>query len=236
MNAQMTDLTHKVDNLGAAMWNGTSIGPYGACGQMGHWSQDCKVGNQFSSHEDANFVSHDGRSNFNPYSNTYNPGWRSHPNFSWSNNQQQGSIGHHQPRQPPPQEPKSNLEDMFFKFITATDTRFQNQDARLQSQEASIRNIEVQIGQLVNMVSGRREGQLPSDTEKNSREQVNVIFVRNERAIGDEPPKEQVEEAQAKKEEESQEYTKGSPLRLNLDAIPSYIPYPKRILKANLDK
>ncbi|XP_022158836.1 uncharacterized protein LOC111025302 [Momordica charantia] len=23
--------------------------------------------------------------NFNPYSNTYNPGWRHHPNFSWSN-------------------------------------------------------------------------------------------------------------------------------------------------------
>ncbi|KAL0463364.1 UNVERIFIED_CONTAM: hypothetical protein Slati_0224000 [Sesamum latifolium] len=86
------------------------------------------------------------------------------------------------------------------------------------------------------MVSGRREGQLPSDTEKNPREQVNAIFVRNERAIGDEPPNEQVQEAQAQKEEESQEETKESPLKLNLDAIPPYIPYPKRILKANLDK
>ncbi|KAL0433398.1 UNVERIFIED_CONTAM: hypothetical protein Slati_2674100 [Sesamum latifolium] len=217
LSAQMTALTHKVDNLGVAMWNGAPIGPCGACGQMRHWSQDCKVGNQFSIHEDANFVSHDDRSNFNPYSNTYSLGWRSHPNFSWSNNQQQGPARPHQPRQPPPQEPKSNLEDMFSKFITATDTRFQNQDARLQSQEASIRNIEVQIRQLVSIVSGRKEGQLPSDTKKNSREQVNAIFVRNERAIGDERPKEQVEEAQAQKEEESQEKTKGSPLKLNLD-------------------
>ncbi|KAL0446361.1 UNVERIFIED_CONTAM: Retrovirus-related Pol polyprotein from transposon TNT 1-94 [Sesamum latifolium] len=40
--AQMIALTHKVDNLGAAMWNGAPIGPCGACGQMGHWSQDCK--------------------------------------------------------------------------------------------------------------------------------------------------------------------------------------------------
>ncbi|KAL0457625.1 UNVERIFIED_CONTAM: hypothetical protein Slati_0389700 [Sesamum latifolium] len=47
LSAQMTALTHKVDNLGAAMWNGAPIGPCGACGQMG--------------------------SNFNPYSNTYNP-------------------------------------------------------------------------------------------------------------------------------------------------------------------
>ena len=26
-----------------------------------------------------------------PYSNTYNPGWRNHPNFSWSNNQNTGN-------------------------------------------------------------------------------------------------------------------------------------------------
>ncbi|KAL0411765.1 UNVERIFIED_CONTAM: hypothetical protein Slati_3766200 [Sesamum latifolium] len=237
LSAQMNALTHKVDNLGAAMWNGAPMGPCGACGQMGHWSQDCQVGNLHIINEDANFVSHGGRSNFNPYSNTYNPGWRSHPNFSWSNNQQQGPAGHHQPRQvQPPQEKKSNIEDVLSKFITAADTRFQSQDARLQSQEASIRNIEVQIGQLVSIVSGRKEGQLPSDTDKNPREQVNAIFVRNERAVGDEPPKEQVKESQAKKEEESQEETKGSPLKLNLDAIPPYIPYPKRILKANLDK
>ncbi|KAL0443921.1 UNVERIFIED_CONTAM: hypothetical protein Slati_2114800 [Sesamum latifolium] len=208
LSAQMTALTHKVDNLGVAMLNDAPIGPCGACGQMGHWSQDCKVGNQFSIHEDANFVSHDGMSNFNPYSNTYNPGWRNHPIFSWSNNQQQGPVRPHQPRQPPPQEPKSNLEDIFFKFITATDTRFQNQDAQLQNQEALIRNIEVQIGQLVSIVSGRKDGQLPSDTKKNPREQVNAIFVRNERANGDKPPKEQVEEAQAKKKEESQEENK----------------------------
>ncbi|KAL0315950.1 UNVERIFIED_CONTAM: hypothetical protein Sradi_5473200 [Sesamum radiatum] len=191
LSAQMTTLTQKVDNLGAAMWNGAPIGPCGACGQMGHLSQDCKVGNQFFIHEDANFF-HGGRSTFNPHSSTYNPGWRSHPNLSWSNNQQQGPQGYHQPQQQDPQEKKNNLDDMLSKFITAVDTRFQNQDA-------SIRNLEVQIGQLVSIVSGRKEGQLPSDTEKNSREQVNAISVRNDRAIGSEAPKEQVEEVQAKK-------------------------------------
>ncbi|KAL0454827.1 UNVERIFIED_CONTAM: hypothetical protein Slati_0821900 [Sesamum latifolium] len=34
MNAQMTALTHKMDNLGAAIWNGAPMGPCGACGQM----------------------------------------------------------------------------------------------------------------------------------------------------------------------------------------------------------
>ncbi|KAL0433648.1 UNVERIFIED_CONTAM: hypothetical protein Slati_2699100 [Sesamum latifolium] len=126
------------------------MGPCGACGQMGYLSQDCQVGNSHIVNEDANFVSHSGRSNFNPYSNTYNPGWRSHPNFSWSNNQQQGPAGHHKPRQvQSPQEKKSNIEDVLSKFITAADTQLQSQDARLQSQEASIRNIEVQIEQLM---------------------------------------------------------------------------------------
>ncbi|KAL0455044.1 UNVERIFIED_CONTAM: hypothetical protein Slati_0843600 [Sesamum latifolium] len=54
--------------------------------------------------------------------------------------------------------------------------------------------------------------------------------------IGDEHPKEQVDEAQAEKEEEPQGEIRGSPPKLNLDAILPYIPYPSRILKANLDK
>ncbi|KAL0291435.1 UNVERIFIED_CONTAM: Retrovirus-related Pol polyprotein from transposon opus [Sesamum radiatum] len=228
LSAQITALTHRMDNLGAAILNGAPVGPCGACGQIGHSSQDCQVGNPSIVHEDANFVSNGGRSNFNPYSNTYNPGWRSHPNFSWSNNQQQGPARPVPPRQPPPQEPKSNLEEMFSKFITATDTRFQNQDA-------SIRNIEMQLGQLVSMVSGRREGQLPSDTEKNPKEQVNAVTLKNGKTLGEEPPRKQMEETPDQEKEELKEETKGSPLKLNVDTIPPY-PYPKRVLKANLDK
>ncbi|KAL0367598.1 UNVERIFIED_CONTAM: hypothetical protein Sradi_3649900 [Sesamum radiatum] len=192
MNAQMTALTHNVENFGAAMWNGAPNGPCGACGQIGHLSQDCQVGNPNIVNEVANFVSDGGRSNFNPYSNTYNSGWRSHPNFSWSNNHQQGLAEHHQPRQvQPPQEKKSNLEDMLSKFIAAADTQFQNQDASLQSQEASLQNLKVQMGQLVSIVAGRKEGPLPRDTEKNRKEQVNAITLKNGKTLGEEPLKEQ---------------------------------------------
>ncbi|KAL0406342.1 UNVERIFIED_CONTAM: hypothetical protein Slati_3948100 [Sesamum latifolium] len=65
---------------------------------------------------------------------------------------------------------------------------------------------------------------------QNSREQVNAIFVRNKKVIADEPPKEQVEEAHAQKEEESQEETKGSPLKLNLD-MPSSTKFLKEVLE-----
>ncbi|KAL0394619.1 UNVERIFIED_CONTAM: hypothetical protein Slati_4428100 [Sesamum latifolium] len=183
-SAQMATLT-QVDNLGVALRNDLPIKSCGACGHMGHLSQNCKVGSQLAIHKDANFISHGGRSNFNPYANTYNPRWHSHPNFSRSNNQQQGPRGYHQPQQQQqaPQAKKSNLKDMFSNFITTANTQLQNQDA-------SIQNLEVQVGQLVSIVPRRNQGQVPSDTEKNSREQVNAIIVRNERAIEKESPEE----------------------------------------------
>ena len=42
--------------------------------------------------EQAQVVGSFPRSN-NPYSNTYNPGWRNHPNFSWRNDQQGQGMG-----------------------------------------------------------------------------------------------------------------------------------------------
>ncbi|KAH9686903.1 hypothetical protein KPL70_014565 [Citrus sinensis] len=48
-------------------------------------------------------------SNYNPYSNTYNPGWRDHPNFSWSQGlQQNGPAAPDPPMQPIPQNPQAS--------------------------------------------------------------------------------------------------------------------------------
>ncbi|KAK4381681.1 hypothetical protein Sango_2731400 [Sesamum angolense] len=81
----------------------------------------------------------------------------------------------------------------------------------------------------------KKKGQLPSDTEKNQWSK-SMQSPLSGNTVGNEPPKEQVEEAQAQKEQEPQEETKGNPLKLNVDVVPLYIPYPKRILKANLYK
>jgi len=43
-----------------------------------HFSGDCQVGQ-------ANYVNNFQRSN-NPYSNTFTPAWKNHPNLSWGNN------------------------------------------------------------------------------------------------------------------------------------------------------
>ena len=36
-------------------------------------------------HGQVNAIGHYGRGGRNPYSNTYNSGWRDHPNFGWRN-------------------------------------------------------------------------------------------------------------------------------------------------------
>ncbi|KAL0395512.1 UNVERIFIED_CONTAM: hypothetical protein Slati_4517400 [Sesamum latifolium] len=215
LSAQMTAQTHKVDNLGAAMWNGASIGPCGACVRWG-------IG--------AMIV----RSNFNPYSNTYNLGWPVTQIFLGviiSSRDPLSLINHDNHLH------KSRKAISKICFSNSSPQQTPNFKIKMPDSKVKKHHLEYRGAnwQLVSIVSGRKDGQLPSDTEKNSREQVNAIFVRNGRAIGDEPPKEQVEEAQAQ-EEESQEETKGSPLKLNLDVVPPYIPYSKRILKANLDK
>ena len=45
--------------------------------------------------------------------------------------------------------------------------------------EAFLRNLETQVGQLVSNLSRRPQGGLPSNTEKNHREEINVVTIRN---------------------------------------------------------
>src|SRR5436190_23980450 len=136
----------------------------------GHSTQDCQEGDLFAQPEQVNFTSNyqrgQGNSYGSPYSQTYNPNWRNQPNLSWNSN------SNVQQQQPQRFEQKQVPNDMFARYI-------QENDARLKNQEASIKNIETQIGQLTSLLTARAQGALPSDTEKNPREQVNAITLRS---------------------------------------------------------
>ena len=71
------------------------------------------------------------------------------------------------------------MEKMFTQFITENQKRNDRIDTLLNSQQATIRNLEIQMGQLANANAGRQKGSLPSDTIKNSKEQLNAIITRN---------------------------------------------------------
>ncbi|CAL8993355.1 unnamed protein product, partial [Prunus brigantina] len=97
--------------------------------------------------------------NNDPYSNTYNPGWRNHPNFKWSNN------SNVQQSQGPP--PGFQIQQRQF------------QQAPQQVQEQRVTKLEVQVGQIASSLSNRASGTFPSQTEVNPRhyEQVKAVHI-----------------------------------------------------------
>ncbi|XP_073289108.1 uncharacterized protein [Primulina huaijiensis] len=149
-----------------------------------HYVKDCQDSGPFYVNEEApvNQVGVQNRPRNDPYSNTYNPVWRQHPNFSWGGpgSQTRPQGGQQYSKQPmyrhEPRDEKSSLEQMMSKFISATDTRLQNQDE-------SIKGLENQIGQLAKMITSREPGTLPSNTKTNPKEQVNAIELRSEKKL-----------------------------------------------------
>ncbi|PPS19437.1 hypothetical protein GOBAR_AA01143 [Gossypium barbadense] len=68
---------------------------------------------------------------------------------------------------------------MLSKFISASETRFQNTNIALKNQQASIQGLETQIGQLSKLISERPQGSLQSNTEPNPRENLNAISTQD---------------------------------------------------------
>ena len=76
-----------------------SFAPCGLCQGTDHPTTNCPLSfEEEPLYEEANAVSGNYGPNNNPYSNTYNPGWRNHPNFSWRNNQPLLGQGSGQPQ------------------------------------------------------------------------------------------------------------------------------------------
>ncbi|XP_027169924.1 uncharacterized protein LOC113769792 [Coffea eugenioides] len=136
----------------------------------------------------------------NPYSSTYNPGWRNHPNFGWNdqgNQQRPVNPPDFQPKQPL-QESKSTWElaieklanvtnDKIEKLANAITQRFERIEGRMDQLTNMYRNVEVQLGQIANVVNNRNQGDLPSKTEMNPRKHEKAITLRSGKELS-EPP------------------------------------------------
>ncbi|KAG8498773.1 hypothetical protein CXB51_005219 [Gossypium anomalum] len=114
LSNQIEFLTKKIDGLFGSM----QVHPIMQCdasgGGMGNSEYPPYDPNM--ENEQMNHMGNNPRPHNNPYSNTYNAGWRNHPNFSW------GGQGNQRPppplgfqQQPYQQEKKPNLEEMMTK-------------------------------------------------------------------------------------------------------------------------
>ncbi|XP_073120574.1 uncharacterized protein [Henckelia pumila] len=188
-----------------------------------HFTKDCQT---FSQPEGvmASHMGNQNRPRNDPYSNSYNPGWRQHPNFSWGGqNKPYGNQNYSKP----PQEEKSSLEQMMQKFISSTETRMQNQDA-------SIKNLENQIGKLAKSISSRDQGTLPSDSENNPKEQVKAIELRSGKTVEPEQKSEKEPETVTSKKTSGKSSIL-TPQPTSQSKIVAPPPFPAALKKAKLD-
>ncbi|WP_193450537.1 hypothetical protein, partial [Streptomyces plicatus] len=133
----------------------------------------------------------DNRQRYDPYSNTYNPGWRDNPNFSWTKGPTQGdpSQSHQfQPIQsqsnappgfqkpnftPNPQNQRIDSLEETMKLLAQNTLQFQQSTVQsLNTTTQSITKLEYQMGQLANSISARDKGTFPSQPEPNPKGQI----------------------------------------------------------------
>nr|URM60731.1 ZF-HD family protein [Gymnema sylvestre] len=144
---------------------------------------------------------HQQQPRYDPFSSTYNPGWRDHPNlrygvtasqqpsqhnqqrynFSESSNHQQQTRPFLPQQQQQSSKPEPSLEDLV-KQLATNSLQFQ------QRTETSIQNLETQIGQLathINEIKGQGSGQLPSQSVPNPRGNVSAVTLRSGKELKD---------------------------------------------------
>ncbi|KAL5543361.1 hypothetical protein UlMin_007145 [Ulmus minor] len=168
----------------------------------------------------SNYVSNFQRPQHNPYSNTYNPGWRNHPNLSWGNNQ--GGFKPSSSSYQPQEKKQTDLEGILGKFIEESRTNFRNQ-------EAINRDIQNQLGQLSKQIAERSQGSLPSDTI-NPKEHAKAITLRSGKEV-EKPRKPEKKMEESKEKPSTSQDVQPSPTA----KYEPPIPYPQRLIKKKLD-
>ncbi|XP_026459719.1 uncharacterized protein LOC113360425 [Papaver somniferum] len=166
--------------------------PCTICGDQIHTGPQCPLFYSTETTRDQVSVLHDGmnskfegRPKFDPYSNTYNPGWRHNPNFSWSKGAQQGVPSSNPPpcfhrnqtqfQEPSPVDHKlTSLEEsmkLLAQSVVQSNQKFDDfvlmSQLNQQNNSQAISNLETQISRLSNQLNDRENGTFSSQTTPN---------------------------------------------------------------------
>jgi hypothetical protein len=245
-NAQIAALTKQVELLVKSQTRGAhAVLSSVSCENCGanHETESCM--SMGFPEERVNFIQNGSR-NFNPYSQTYNPGWKQHPNFRWSDTQPGNAPNNAQ------LEKKPSLGEMFNQYMQRTDKVFQQIDTNFQNQQASIKKLETQIGQIAQQLTERPQGTLPGNTMINPKEQVQAITTRSGVQLPEihvQRPNRREKEAevegglekeQAGTHEHEDKKEKEEPAAVRAPSpVKAYvppIPFPQRLQKRRMDK
>ncbi|CAN6687761.1 unnamed protein product [Malus baccata var. baccata] len=206
IHSQLANLTSIVSQMAEGM---KIQGPVvcGVCSIQGHASEKCPQLIENGGWESANAIGFQSQNQprHDPYSNTYNPGWRDHPHFKWREPQQPHNQGGFR-QQPPGFFPKTygppqnqaqsgpsasgtSLDnDALLKILTKLSNGQEDQAKAMQNQDKRVDQLEKQIGQIAEFVGKFRDpGQLPSSTIPNPKggfESAKAITLRSGKEVG----------------------------------------------------
>ncbi|CAN6679372.1 unnamed protein product [Malus baccata var. baccata] len=206
IQSQLANLTSIVSQLAEGMKiHGPSV--CGVCSMQGHANDQCPQLIENGGWESANAVGfgNQNQPRHDPYSNSYNPGWRDHPNFKWRDPQQPQQQGGFR-QQPPgfytkPFVPNQNQvqsapttsgmsldNDQVVKLLTTLTQEVQTQNKERQIQDKRVDNLEKQMGQIAEFMGQIREqGRLPSSTVMNPKggfETAKAIMLKSGKQVG----------------------------------------------------
>ncbi|XP_021774611.1 uncharacterized protein LOC110738507 [Chenopodium quinoa] len=227
--------------------------------KQGHIAPNCPKNSSEMSIEEANaFYTSNPKRSYDPHSNTYNEGWRNHPDFSYMNTQAQlnspspppsfqaRASFNHQPmnQQLPPQTSKYNLDSITETFTTSQlrQQELMTKQFELQAQqnehfESSIqmliaqnKRIETHLSQLSQQVSHLST---LHDQAKVQKEQCNAVFLRRDELFSRKIDK-KVCSVESRKDEKCEDVK--SPKYVAPPTYEEPMPFPQRLPKAVLDK
>ena len=250
--------------------NAIQTNPWELCECYGgqHNSTECQSGNptveqaQYVSRFNQNQSQQQGPYGGNSYQNqNQGQGWRNNQNqnsqnnqgYGWRNNQ--NNMPSNRASDPPP-EKKVDLEQALAQMLTShsafmneTKANMQQQATQLNNQAAQLRSLEVQMGQMANLLTERQPGSLPSNSEVNLRrdgnEHVKAVMLRSGKELeiqSQTPVVEQLETEKVIQPEQKDDADKEQPqekqsVENSNEAKASLpVPYPQRLKKHKLDK
>ncbi|KAM1052590.1 hypothetical protein ACFX13_000189 [Malus domestica] len=179
-----------------------NVSACGVCSMQGHPTDKCPQLIENGGWETLNAVGfgQQYQQRNDPFSSTYNPGWRDHPNFKWREPQQgqqqstfrqqppgfyQKPFAPNQTQAQPAQKSGSSIDnDQIFNLLTSMAQGMQTRDKKVDGLEKQVGQIAEFMGQF------RDQGRLSSSTVANPKggfETAKAITLRSGKQVGTEP-------------------------------------------------
>ncbi|XP_052490810.1 uncharacterized protein LOC105785001 [Gossypium raimondii] len=196
---KLDKLTNIVQSMLTEKKNQTQL--CGICTTSEHPTDLCPILNENSTaHVDAvgGFPGPPQR-HYDPFSNTYNPGWKDHPNLNYGANPRYNPAYQPRPLQPSqlPPKPSTSLEAIMERLAVDAAKYQQRTDASIQELTNQVSKLSMAVNRL------ESQGKLPSQMEPNPRQNASTITLRSGKILEPVPDKRRL--AKDKKEKEEKE-------------------------------